>query len=809
MATRLFTCSIIGGIIVSYRFTRFATNSVAIALLILSALSIPVSASLQSADQTALGNLAERFFAAYQKQDLDALMLLWSEKSADYAASKQSLQQSFTANKIELKSTTIGKLTLDGEKASLRVVMDSSAVEVKTGKPADGFGKKNRTLHFIKESGVWKVSRFVSSEEELAAAIATAKTAEERKALLEADRELVTIELPRALNEQSTRLRNRGSSSQALAVSQMALTIAQELGDKPAIATALRNTGIVYQLQGNTPLAMENYQKSLNIYEAIGDKSGISNTLNSIGLAHFSQGNHTHAMENYQKSLSISEAIGFKAGIANTLNNLGNIHISQGDSAHALDYYHRSLKIAEEIGNKTSIANTLNNLGIVYQSQGNYTQAMEYHQKNLKNRMEIGDKSGLSSTLNNIGNILLLQGNYAQALEYFQKSLTLREELGYKDRIAITLNDIGTAHQWQGNYAQALEYYQKSLNLSEETGNKTTISGNLNNIGLAHQSQGNYTQAMEYYQKSLKISEAIGYKAGIANVLNNIGIIHRFQGNNAQALDYYHRSLKLKEESGLKAGIANTLNNIGNVFLLEGNYTQALAYYERSLKIKEEIGYKDGIAIVLNDIGSLHQMQGNYTQALELANKAAAIAKEIGYLEMSWQARTTAGQAYRALNQFDLARQSFTDAIATIEDLRYQIAGAEQHQQQFFESKLFPYYEMIDLLIAQNNPQEALSFAERSKSRVLLDVLRGGKVNITKAMSSQEQEEERNLNSELVSLNSQLYKEKQREQSDQIRLADLAARLEKTRLQVEAFQTNLYAAHPELRVQRGEFHRLL
>ena len=42
------------------------------------------------------------------------------------------------------------------------------------------------------------------------------------------------------------------------------------------------------------------------------------------------------------------------------------------------------------------------------------------------------------------------------------------------------------------------------------------------------------------------------------------------------------------------------------------------------------------------------------------------------------------------------------------------------------------------------------------------------------------------------------------QQPEETRLADLNARFKKARLEYEAFQTSLYAAHPELRVQRGE-----
>jgi hypothetical protein len=76
-----------------------------------------------------------------------------------------------------------------------------------------------------------------------------------------------------------------------------------------------------------------------------------------------------------------------------------------------------------------------------------------------------------------------------------------------------------------------------------------------------------------------------------------------------------------------------------------------------------------------------------------------------------------AGRAYRTLNQSDQARLAFEEAIAVIETMRVQVAGGEQAQQRFFEDKLSPYHAMVDLLVARNNPTQALLFAERAKAR--------------------------------------------------------------------------------------------
>ncbi len=83
-------------------------------------------------------------------------------------------------------------------------------------------------------------------------------------------------------------------------------------------------------------------------------------------------------------------------------------------------------------------------------------------------------------------------------------------------------------------------------------------------------------------------------------------------------------------------------------------------------------------------------------------------------------------------------------------------------------------------------------------------MLQAGRVNIRKAMTPKEQADERALQNELAALNSQITREGQRPQPDTARLADLNDRRDKGRLALEAFQSRLYAAHPELTIRRGE-----
>jgi CHAT domain-containing protein/Tfp pilus assembly protein PilF len=688
-------------------------------------IAAPSFAQTSAADEASLRRLVEKYYAAYEKKDLNELLGLWSEKSPDLAAHKKSLQEVFAATrKIELKGLAVGKITLDVDKTRLRLAVEINAIDAKSGKPMEGFGKLNRTVHLVKESDEWKIWQYVPSEEELAAALVEAKTEAERKALLKTDKEFLTVALVQALLTQGRRLFIQSEYPQALTIYQLAGELADQLDDKKGKITVLRG--------------------------------------------------------------------------------IGNIQARQGNYTQALEFYHESLKLAEKNDDKDGISSALINIGLVHQLQGNYTQASECLQRSLKIAEEMGDQSGVGFSLNNLGTLHHRQGNYSQALEYYQKSLKFAEQIGDKDVISSTLNNIGIVHQLQGNYLRALEYYQRGLKIAEQIEGKHEISISLINIGIVHQLQGNYSQALEYLQKSLKIVEQLDNKFVIGSALIQIGVVHQLQDNSSQALEHYQRSLKIAEEVGDKSGISFSLIHIGIAHQLQGNYTQALEYYQKGLKILEQLGDKSGIGSALNNIGNTHLSQGNYKQAVEFANRATDLAQQIGLPNQLWESRIVAGQSYQALNQSDEAKKAFTQSIAAIEETRNQIAGDEQQQQQFFAGKLAPYYGMIGVLIGQNNPTDALAFAERAKARALLDVLQTGKLNITRAMSPAEKQQEQQLNSQLVSLNAQIYKEKLKTQQDQNRLNDLQSRLRTARLEMEAFQTSLYAAHPELKIQRGQ-----
>jgi CHAT domain-containing protein len=235
-----------------------------------------------------------------------------------------------------------------------------------------------------------------------------------------------------------------------------------------------------------------------------------------------------------------------------------------------------------------------------------------------------------------------------------------------------------------------------------------------------------------------------------------------------------------------------------------GEYDRALEFFLRSLALAEELDYKDTVVNHLRNIANIYYEKGDYEKSLEYAERSITIARQIGSRKDLWTGLETRGRAYRALKQTEKAREDFEEAIATIENWRYLVAGGESEQQSLFAETVSPYHEMIDLLVSDNLPGDALEYAERAKARVLLDILSSGRINIYKTMTPLEQEKEKDWEKQLGSLNKQVLEEKSNPQADPTLLVKLDTQLQSARLSFETFRAELYLAHPELRAQRGE-----
>jgi CHAT domain-containing protein len=373
---------------------------------------------------------------------------------------------------------------------------------------------------------------------------------------------------------------------------------------------------------------------------------------------------------------------------------------------------------------------------------------------------------GKANALVGLGDVYLARGDFRSAADNFQQMMELAEKLDSKQGIAAISVKLGNVHLSQGDYVQALAYFERSAGLYEQLGSNQEIAYPLLSIGNAYFAQQNFNKALEYYQKSLKVYERIFDRGGTAYLLNMIGEVYAAQNRPVEAVNSYQQSLKLQDQYGLKSMTALSLNGIGKV-----------RYQER-----------------------------NFAAAADFAARSTELATAGYYPEVLWRSQTASGRAFRALNKPQQAERAFSEAIAVVEKLRGRLVGNEREQQLFFENKTEPYISMVELLIEQQRWPEAFRYAELAKGRMLLDVLRNGRVDISTTLTAEERSREKQLNASLKMLGGQLSKEASLPKPDPARLSRLEIQLQAARHDAEAYELRLYAAHPDIRIKRGDFN---
>ena len=491
-------------------------------------------------------------------------------------------------------------------------------------------------------------------------------------------------------------------------------------------------------------------------------------------------------------------------GVALALIDRGNESRARGNLKEALRTQELALAISEQAGATSAHAFALIAIASVHFDQADFSEALEWDQKALQLSETLNDETAMAQALLTMGAVYSAEGEYSLASGSFQKSLVLGEKL-HNDRIVSNVvGNIAVLYGQRGDYVQALSYLKRSLELAERSGNQRLAAAVLINLGATFSRQGEYAQAENHYLRALAQAESAGNKALMAVAWMDLGQINEFEGDLTNALVKYDRSLAICNEVGDKPYTALVLTYIGNLHFARKEYGQAIEFFQKSLAIREAIGSQSSGGPTLTQLAAAHNLKGEFDEALLLTGRAKEIATTGGQREVSWRAHLEAGNAYRGLKVLDRAEAEFAQAIATIEDLRTGVAGGETARENYFENKLEPYHQMVDLLVAEDRSLQALEFAERAKARALLDALNFGQADLSGAMTSQEFQTDRDLRIKLASLNAKLAREDRARPGDPKLSASLHAELEKTRLQYAEHEAALYAAHPELKLQRGE-----
>jgi len=532
-------------------------------------------------------------------------------------------------------------------------------------------------------------------------------------------------------------------------------------------------------------------------------------------VAAYYQESPDRALKLYEVLIQVANKLGDTKLLAKTYYNLARTFSGVNQTEKAIQSYERSREYFAQAGLKRDLIYVLADIGAIYFNKEDYQKAKEYSEQGIQiadsariSEVPSGsypDGFGRARALHTLAEMDLRNGDHEDAIEKLQRALGLYQELNgqgsnYNFYVGGVYATLGKVYSETGDYTRALFYLNKALDIAKVSYDQDTLASILNSIGFLYMEQEDYAQAKEHFDRSLKIYLTENNQVEASKLFLNLGVIEQREAHYAEALARFELSLQAAKAAQIADVQIAAGEGVGVVLTAKKDFPRALEVLNESLALAKQTSNKTRQIELLWRTAETFYDMGNYLQAAAIAENAVALARASHLPKLVYLATTTLGQSYGAQKKFDLAVKTLAQAVEQVEAMRDQVGGQELERQLFLETKVSSYNALIDVLVKQDKPLDALLYAERAKGRVLLDALRSGKADLTKAFTRAERENAQRLNRDISEINEQIRKaEMNRSASPD----SLYSRLDAARLEYQSFQDAVFVNHPALNVRGG------
>lgn len=409
----------------------------------------------------------------------------------------------------------------------------------------------------------------------------------------------------------------------------------------------------------------------------------------------------------------------------------------------ALEKYLAALHMFHQLGDQVAEANALNDIGAVYDSLGEKQKAREYYERALPLRRTSGDRKGEAVTLNNFGALYRSLGEMQNALDHYQQSLIITRSVGDRESEATTLSNLGTVYRALGEMQKALDVYVQALPIWIELKNKRGEAVTLSNLAGVYRSLGEPQKALEIYQESLARAREAKDRRVEGETLNNLGAVYRAMKDLGRSTQFFERSLEIRRAVGDRRGEAITINNLAGIAFSLADYPRSLELYQQSLVIWRALGDRTGEAQVLHNLGEASLSNRDPSNAIEYFHAALVIRRAIRDQVGEASTLFSLARLDRGAGRITEARRSVEEVLALVENLRTKVTSPDLRATYF--ASVQQYYEFYIALLMESHRQlpsagnqvDAFQASERSRSRVLLDLLEEARADIRRGVDPQ------------------------------------------------------------------------
>jgi CHAT domain-containing protein/Flp pilus assembly protein TadD len=616
-----------------------------------------------------------------------------------------------------------------------------------------------------------------------------------------------------------------GNYKQAISSYQAALTVQKRLQSDRA-ANVINGMGMVLMKAGETQKAEAAFLEALEDYRRRGARYEEAFVLHNLGMLYNGQGNYTKGEPLLKDTLRIGRELKQRDLQLRALQNLGVAESEIGNFPEAINYFEQAQTLARDLEDPLMTAMASGARASVFGRTGQTELAVKELQQAIVEAETIGVGDTTLQLRDLLANIYMESGMFLQAESLYNLNLQHAREFHRPAYEAATLNNLSIVYAQMGKYADALRSLQTVLEIARRIENPSAEALARQNFAMVYHATGKITEAISELEQCLQYYRATGLDRRAAVALIDLEMLYfvaldgeKFKDAAAEIDDVIKQLASHNDNRGLRtlttrqAGIL-----VASGFMLQAAgqpaeqssdaWTSAARFLESNLNQSRAENDTSGEAEVLQKLGMTYMALGRRKEALKAYEEALRLPSDSLDPRTSVYCWNGLGDVHRADQNWSPAADAYREATSRLELLR------SETEEQSLQTSLFgrylsawsnPYQSLAECLVEMDEYPAAFAETERAKARTLVDLLDTAKIRLTEQLSLEEKNQERLLETRLVSLVRQQSQLASSGQSDRDLGETLSTKLTEARAELAAFETQIYLAHPELQIQRAEF----
>lgn len=556
-----------------------------------------------------------------------------------------------------------------------------------------------------------------------------------------------------------------------------------------------------------TPLrqSAEQFDQAALMWRSLRDFTNASRAKLKSADVYFDLSQYGEAQKRSKDALALAKKKRDVLAEARALSQLARLESYSGNNDLAQQYVTQALSLLKQTDSTPAVRNAygeaLTSLGELAQARGNFKKALTHFDEALKSLAD--DRDGQARVHIFIGYISGSIGNTDKALAEISQALKLYQATNNKVGEAQARSALGLVHSHKENQNYAIELHDSAREIFRAIGDRHSEALANNGLGQAYELLNQPELALIHYQQALRLFESANAMNGIAPTTCYVARAHFASKHLDQALTFYQRCLDLSRNAGMVRHEVSALSELAIVYAAQQRYDLALAQHHGVLKFYESIGDRRGLARALNVYGDLCFQAGKKPQALDAYQRALFLSEQTG--EQSAELNSLYGLAHTklAIEDPEAALSFIQRSLKRIEDSRANVAAPEFRTSYF--SGVRKHYELCIKILAQlerlhpgkDFAAQALLVSERSRARLLLDLVNESRANIREGAAKELVDRERWLRG-LIRAQAEYQLGLASNQKDPAELAEVETELVQLKAQYQQVEAELRQQSPYL-----------